>query len=96
MFLLPQIFIIDYGFGAKSSGFELGIGADLRFASSNAQFSLSSLNEGLIPMSGGLSFLEYQVGSSFTRKWNLLPIIPSSDLENFRLHLPVLQNKIRY
>ncbi len=82
MMFLPQIFIIDYAHGAKSSGFEFGIGADLRLAHTESTFSINQLDKGLIPMSGGMTLLKMQIGPSLSKKWNLLPEIPHSDLKN--------------
>jgi enoyl-CoA hydratase/carnithine racemase len=80
MMLLPQVFVIDYGEGATGCGFEFGIGADLRLAHKNSKLSLCSLDRGHLPMSGGVSLLEIQIGLSYTKKWNFLPTISQSDL----------------
>ncbi|MBT7609419.1 MAG: enoyl-CoA hydratase/isomerase family protein [Bacteriovoracaceae bacterium] len=81
MMLLPQVFIIDYSMGAQASGFEFGIGADLRLANKNCKMSLCTLDRGLLPMSGGISLLELQVGPNYAKKWNLLPQVSKKDLQ---------------
>jgi enoyl-CoA hydratase/carnithine racemase len=82
MMLLPQIFILDYGKGANGCGFEFGIGADLRVANKSSTMSLCPLEKGLLPMSGGISFLALQITPSFCKKWNFLPTITNNDLIN--------------
>jgi len=78
MFFLPQTIIVDYGNMARGIGAEFGLSADIRFCRNGAKIEFSKLQEGLVPMSGGVGFLSTLVGKSRAKAWLLSPFAPSN------------------
>jgi enoyl-CoA hydratase/carnithine racemase len=71
MLHLPQTFICDLKKGTKGIGLELSLGADIRLANEEANFSFDSLQTGWVPCSGGIGLLSRYIGHSLARQWTL-------------------------
>lgn len=69
MHQMPQTIIFDLQKGAKNWALELSLGADIRMAHQEGEFSFNHQLFGLIPASGGISFLRQIVPMSFAQKW---------------------------
>jgi enoyl-CoA hydratase/carnithine racemase len=82
LFYLPQTLIIDLKGGAQGFYAELALAADIRFAKNGCKLIFNHLQNGLVPMSGGISFLSALVGKNFARTWVLSgAFIPQTQLQ---------------
>lgn len=68
---LPQTVVMDLGDECHNLASELAIGADIRMASVNLNFSFNHTKLGLVPCSGGIGLLSSVVGNAFARNWIL-------------------------
>lgn len=68
---LPQTIICDMKSSTSSMGLELALAADIRIANEDAKFNFSFLNEGWVPMCGGISVLSELVGKGNAWQWIL-------------------------
>jgi len=82
LFYLPQTLIIDLKGGTQGFYAELALAADIRFAKNGCKLVFNHLAHGLVPMSGGISFLSALVGKNFARTWVLSGAhIPQNQLQ---------------
>ncbi|MCO4793013.1 MAG: enoyl-CoA hydratase/isomerase family protein [Bacteriovoracaceae bacterium] len=77
MFFLPQTIIVDYGNKARGVGAEFGLSADLRLCRNGASIDFSRIDDGLVPMAGGVGFLSCLIGKARAKAWLLSPFPPS-------------------
>lgn len=66
---LPQTVIFDLKRKAHGLAAELSLGADLRVAGQDIDLRFNHVHEGLMPKSGGVSFLSELVSPTVARNW---------------------------
>ena len=69
MMQLPQTVIVDLGEGSQLFASEFALGADIRLCSVNSAVRFNHAHYGLVPASGGMSFLSTLINPAKARHW---------------------------
>jgi hypothetical protein len=71
MIQMPQTIVFDLSKHIDLFFAELSIGADLRIAHKETKLNFNHLTKGLVPSSGGISFLQNLLGTPIAKQWVL-------------------------
>ena len=69
LFFLPQTIIVDFKSHAMGIGMELTAGADIRLAKKDIIIKMDYLNQGFVPVCGGIGLLGEVIPKHYLRSW---------------------------